>query len=576
MTSTGSWRVAPTRAKVAVPTQWSVDDFKSLGHVSIPLAPLVVLTGANSSGKSSIIQSLLLVAQSTDDEIILNGPLVRLGEPHDVIRSGSNSLTLSYSTLNSPIPNDEIDEWSFSTSLVATQSGLRVSEFHAAFGNDRVISASKSRVTSATEAEINLDGRFGDSLLHVKELVGKSPPPRTYISFRGFYPDALIFKLDGKRILASLRRNFRRRDFAENPDLAFTLFEELQSWWRVHEEDLPKELIDTYQSMFRRGRSPARLVFEASQTELDDLFKAVAQSVDAEGEEWLPIPIHRYLTPLRHSTAGRMSFGFARDHAQILRALSISQGTLRSLRESIRYLGPLREEPQVVSATGGRYRTVPAGTKGEYTADLLARAKNDVVQFKDWTGRVRVSKIPEAVSVWTTYLGVGDAVAVEDQGKLGRGLRVSVNGVERDLTTVGVGASQVLPVLTVVLAANPGSIVCLEQPEIHLHPAVQSRLADFFLLARPDLSIIVETHSEYMIARIRRRAAEDAVDRQQVSILFAEQIEGVTELRSLALSAFGELSDWPRGFFDTQEEEARALVTAVTRRLEESQNDATS
>lgn len=140
-----------------------------------------------------------------------------------------------------------------------------------------------------------------------------------------------------------------------------------------------------------------------------------------------------------------------------------------------------------------------------------------------------------------------------------------MHGVERDLTTVGVGASQLLPVIALVLSATPGAIICIEQPELHLHPAVQSRLADFFLRARPDLAIIVETHSEYMVTRIRRRAAEGALDVGDVSIFFAEQEGGKTNFRNLKLNVDGNLSDWPAGFFDAQDEDARALVAAIAR-----------
>jgi predicted ATPase len=164
-------------------------------------------------------------------------------------------------------------------------------------------------------------------------------------------------------------------------------------------------------------------------------------------------------------------------------------------------------------------------------------------------------------------LGVGETVGVEDQGKLGRGLRITVNGIPRDLTTIGVGASQLLPVITIVLAADAGSIVMLEQPELHLHPAVQSRLADFFLFARPDVTLIVETHSEYLVTRMRRRAAEGSISGDKVALMFAEQIDGTTQVRRLHMDSLGDLDVWPVGFFDTQEEESRALVAAISRKF---------
>jgi predicted ATPase len=244
-------------------------------------------------------------------------------------------------------------------------------------------------------------------------------------------------------------------------------------------------------------------------------------------------------------------------------ALSAASEALSDFRDSIRYLGPLREEPQVVSALGARNRALPGGPKGEYTADLLARMKSRNVQFSDWKGKRHRRPLPEAVTMWTSYLGVGEGVAVEDQGKLGRGLRIKVNGVERDLTTIGVGASQVIPVLSVVLAAEPGTVVLLEQPELHLHPAVQSRLADFFLRARPDIKIVVETHSEYLVTRLRRRVAEQTASPMDIAVLFAEQEAGCSDFRRLQLNELGDFSEWPRGFFDTQDQEGQALVDAV-------------
>lgn len=105
-------------------------------------------------------------------------------------------------------------------------------------------------------------------------------------------------------------------------------------------------------------------------------------------------------------------------------------------------------------------------------------------------------------------LGVGTKVVIEDQRKLGRSLRLQVDGVSRDLTAIGVGARQLLPVVALVLGVPSRSVVLLEQPELHLHPAVQSRLADFLMFAREDIRILVETHSEYLVSRLRRRLAE--------------------------------------------------------------------
>jgi predicted ATPase len=123
------------------------------------------------------------------------------------------------------------------------------------------------------------------------------------------------------------------------------------------------------------------------------------------------------------------------------------------------------------------------------------------------------------------------------------------------------------------LLAKPGSLVLLEQPELHLHPAVQQRLGDFLLAcARSGRQLLVETHSEYLIARLRFRAVEDRTDRtrDQFTVVFAKRDDrGRTRFESAFANRYGAI-DWPPGFFDQSQEESRRIVTeAVERRREE-------
>ncbi len=136
-----------------------------------------------------------------------------------------------------------------------------------------------------------------------------------------------------------------------------------------------------------------------------------------------------------------------------------------------------------------------------------------------------------------------------------------------DLTSVGVGVSQILPVLAVCLLAEPGDIVLLEQPELHLHPALQMRLADFLLACvESRRQIIVETHSEHLVNRLRRRVAEDNGNdvAKLARIVFAERdAEGHTAFRASDINPLGGLSeDWPDGFLDIGARDAQKLLQA--------------
>ena len=91
-----------------------------------------------------------------------------------------------------------------------------------------------------------------------------------------------------------------------------------------------------------------------------------------------------------------------------------------------------------------------------------------------------------------------------------------------------------------------------EQPELHLHPATQANLADFLLVSRPDVCVVVETHSEAIVTRVRRRTAEKRAETGDVNLIFVETEEenGGARTRSIEITGDGEIVEWPEGFLD--------------------------
>lgn len=233
-------------------------------------------------------------------------------------------------------------------------------------------------------------------------------------------------------------------------------------------------------------------------------------------------------------------------------------------KRSVRYLGPLRAEPRSL------YDYTPndpaLGVNGENAAAILHLKASQEVLLPTAGGPPRHTDLASALAYWLQKFGMADSSQVEDRGRLGFDLRVSPLSFDRfvDLTSVGVGVSQVLPVILLCLLAEPGDLVILEQPELHLHPALQQKLADFLLeCTRSGRQILVETHSEHLINRLRRRVAGDDSDEtgSLVGLLFAEQHDGQTTFRESKINAYGGLSqDWPDGFLDLGAREAQSLV----------------
>lgn len=244
-------------------------------------------------------------------------------------------------------------------------------------------------------------------------------------------------------------------------------------------------------------------------------------------------------------------------------------GTWRSrvtelLQDRVRYLGPLRQEPQPYFDFGDESRS-DVGAAGEHLSRVL-QWHSDKSVLVPGLGQAGLA---DGLKYWLREMAIVEDVAVEARGRAGVSIEVRPTDLDRrvDLASVGVGVSQVLPVLTVCLLAEPGDIVLLEQPELHLHPALQMRLADF-LLACVDSGrqIIVETHSEHLVNRLRRRVAED--DSNDVGelarIVFAERnAEGHTVFRPSDINPLGGLSeDWPDGFLDLGARDAQKLLQA--------------
>lgn len=253
-----------------------------------------------------------------------------------------------------------------------------------------------------------------------------------------------------------------------------------------------------------------------------------------------------------------------------LGALASLGSTLEEFARQVQYLGPLRDEPRVVwTQWNEQARGLPVGSRGEFSAAVLSRRASRPIAYNRPNGDPAVEPLNTAVDEWLTYLDIGEGVAARSRGKLGVGVEVNIGGHARDLTSVGVGVSQALPLIVALLSVPRRSVFIVEQPELHLHPAVQARLADFMVTARQDLSVVVETHSEALLTRIRRRVAEEKIQPDRVRIVFVENDGFGASTRNLQVSSYGDLSEWPSGFISGGDDDTRAILQANLRRVKE-------
>lgn len=240
------------------------------------------------------------------------------------------------------------------------------------------------------------------------------------------------------------------------------------------------------------------------------------------------------------------------------------------------YLGPLRSHPKRVYQWSG---DTPAdvGLRGESAVAALLAATQEGRKIS--RGRKQQNQPFEAfIAKWLVELGVIVSFDVKPVAK-GRKeyevlVRTHARAAEVKLTDVGFGLSQILPALVQAFYAPAGSVVWMEQPEIHLHPQVQSNLADALICAvqawengKPrETQLIIESHSEHFLARLQRRVAEGKITKDDVAIYFVKRSGQVAKIEPLLLNDDGEIENWPENFFgDEMEDVAGRMRAAMTR-----------
>lgn len=127
-------------------------------------------------------------------------------------------------------------------------------------------------------------------------------------------------------------------------------------------------------------------------------------------------------------------------------------------------------------------------------------------------------------------------------------------------TNVGYGLSYALPVLTALLAP-PGSLCLIENPEAHLHPSGQTKLAEITVRAAlAGVQVIVETHSDHFIDGIRIAVREGLIKPDATAFHYFDRKGGKVAVSSPEVDTDGRLSSWPPGFFDQHEENLVKLL----------------
>lgn len=215
----------------------------------------------------------------------------------------------------------------------------------------------------------------------------------------------------------------------------------------------------------------------------------------------------------------------------------------------------------------GMNRKLNVGHKGEFVSYVIQRSDAEKKQVDEKLVKNNDTiKFSTQVQEWLNYIVPNFEFQYQDLNELGA-VSLKYKNITYDTefyhaNSTGFGISYVLPIIVQALemSSQQNSMLIIENPEAHLHPLSQSRIGKFLAdVSRCGVQIIVETHSEHIINGARIQMAKNNKS-DDLLINFINNGHRQSEINEITVNQYGELSDWPDGFFDQEEDDLRELL----------------
>lgn len=473
--------------------QIGIENFKAFADLQeIDLAPITLIYGANSSGKSSIIHSLMVLKQS-----------------------------ILFPSLKGGVYSDKriLDVGSYATMVYAHKLDRDIC-FNLKFTSNSTKSVYKDRLY------VKLNYSFFD---HEQNKKNKNDS-------QGFsYLNTIYFEGEYRNKFGYVLKN----KFNGKSELSTKNF------------DL--DLLDNYKIFDRRKKEIS-----------DEITKKIMDVFVYYAEEESPIPKgigidgSRHLEILDSLRENDSEDALYTVHSFIYETIMENSNYIKDELKKISYLGPLRSNPKRYYSIDTEFE-VTVGKEGENIAYFLKSKKEFITH-----------KINECFKKFNIpYKFTPKPIGERNSEPL---IQIELEDLRNNVTVspldVGFGIGQILPIL-VEGVIRENSVICVEQPEIHLHPKLQAELAEFFAETCTKNQWIIETHSEALMLRIQKLIRDKKkingriLKPKDVSILYVVPSEDENgkegaKIKKIRLDEDGDFMDfWPEGFFEERIKERR-------------------
>ena len=521
----------------------SFKNYKAFSSGSLELKPITILLGSNSSGKSSLLQLFLLIEQTMNNPepyesaLKLNGRFINLGEDENLIKDKDLSKNLNI-------------EFSFKALPYIQKLQLLLKTVdHQLTQIGRMIERIKNKESDQLDIlEYTIFNKQYESFINEVQSIEYSHQP---IESEIYKNKSLIFDY------MISHHNFLFEDFADkkittNQKLSiykdiFTFLEPLKNLYsesgvlgynlKYNPQTRKIEVEEQYVEINNKSLikftskdiSSDILDFELLKKHSDSLvnsFEYDALKLDEKSKN----SVSRYIVFLLNEAYNIVADNFE--------------------NKNINYVSPLRAHPQ-------RYYLLD---EANINTSLNTQSGTSLAEILK-----KNTQINSRVNTWLKKFGL--KVTVKEFKDIIHNIKIHQNDLDLDITDVGFGISQVLPILVQGFMSNNRSLTLIEQPEIHLHPKMQADLADLFIdivklaadkKGKIKKSLLIETHSEYLLKRLRRRISEGKLSSKDIAIYFIEPRDKDNKdsalIKNIEISKDGSF-EWPKDFYITEFED---------------------
>lgn len=549
----------------------SFTNYKAFDKGEVKLKPITILLGANSVGKSSILQLILMLQQTSSSKnykssLRLHGENVSLGEIENIFKDKNTkkNIVLEFEFIDkklvSLLKGELLEELTVSLLRpISYLAHMNLNVKNKEFTENKIFRFIDKRSR-------NIKKEIWDSKEGFLELINEIEKFKKQIKTG--------FRRENENNLFSEEIRFITKDGSLNSDLKETGIEKIY--------DFLKEAKNIRNNTFS-------ISFEIQniKSNSEDVLKIINISLKQEDRIILNFGLD-----INNSKNGYKSINIQSDFCkdlvtsekikvEILKTISfdstlfscISNGIYRRREMFIghedEYSIPSSIIIQVISQAMDNLRLSFSKELINYVSPLRAHPKryyfldkaniNTALDTLDGDSLTEILKennvVKNKVNKWLNNFNL--SVNVSTLQDVIHKLKIKQNNLDLDITDVGFGISQVLPVIVQGFLSFENSLTIIEQPEIHLHPKMQADLADLFIdIIKVNRSakkyLLIETHSEYLLKRLRRRISENKnITSDDVAIYFVhpkstENNSGLIEEKIISNEGAFE---WPKDFY---------------------------